>query len=374
MRPSGKWDAFSKIQAANKNPEGQDEQSLLSKIALEPLPRAPSASIPGHLVDSPRYVETPHSQGLELDDFTGPEQNEGEDGSTQAKWIIMPEGSFRTAWMHIQLAVAMYIIWVTPVRVGFNIPSEGLWFWFEGMIDLFFYADLTLNFFTAYEDPVTGDIITNHKLIAQKYLKGWFAIDLLATFPSDYIVRAVEGTYMCSLRGDCSWTVINDSHVSLVGVLRLLRFFRIIWILKHVKSMRFSVVLGSFADDLYTILPALSIFELVIVLLYLGHISGCFFYLLSTPAWQSKHEQALIASGEMTTWMQHAFAGDKVIMMPLPFNHMVNSSVSLPPTAAQDHATGKWWVCPEWGYDMVACLSCRGPKMRCSSHYKLPIR
>jgi hypothetical protein len=34
---------------------------------------------------------------------------------------------------------------------GFNIPSEGLWFWFEGMIDLFFCIDLALNFFTAYE-------------------------------------------------------------------------------------------------------------------------------------------------------------------------------------------------------------------------------
>lgn len=34
---------------------------------------------------------------------------------------------------------------------GFNIPSEGMWFWFEGMVDLFFYIDLVLNFFTAYE-------------------------------------------------------------------------------------------------------------------------------------------------------------------------------------------------------------------------------
>lgn len=43
-------------------------------------------------------------------------------------------------------------------------------------------------------------------------------------------------------------------------------------------------------DDLYTILPILSILELVIILLYLGHVSGCFFYLLSTPAWQTKRE------------------------------------------------------------------------------------
>lgn len=41
-------------------------------------------------------------------------------------------------------------------------------------------------------------------------------------------------------------------------------------------------------DDLYAILPVLSIMELVIILVYLGHISGCFFYLLSTPSWQTR--------------------------------------------------------------------------------------
>lgn len=34
---------------------------------------------------------------------------------------------------------------------GFNLPAEGMWFWFEGMIDIFFYVDLVFNFFTAYE-------------------------------------------------------------------------------------------------------------------------------------------------------------------------------------------------------------------------------
>jgi hypothetical protein len=45
---------------------------------------------------------------------------------------------------------------------GFNIPSEGLWFWFEGMIDLFFYVDLALNFFTAYEVSSAVDVQLKH--------------------------------------------------------------------------------------------------------------------------------------------------------------------------------------------------------------------
>ncbi len=34
---------------------------------------------------------------------------------------------------------------------GFDKPAVGFWFWLEGLIDIFFYTDLILNFFTAYE-------------------------------------------------------------------------------------------------------------------------------------------------------------------------------------------------------------------------------
>lgn len=39
---------------------------------------------------------------------------------------------------------------------------------------------------------MTGNVVTDHKLIAHRYLKGWFTIDALATFPVDYVVRAVQ--------------------------------------------------------------------------------------------------------------------------------------------------------------------------------------
>lgn len=43
-------------------------------------------------------------------------------------------------------------------------------------------------------------------------------------------------------------------------------------------------------DELYTLLPLFSVMELLVVLLYLGHFSGCFFYLLSTPPYQTAGE------------------------------------------------------------------------------------
>jgi hypothetical protein len=52
---------------------------------------------------------------------------------------------------------------------------------------------------------------------------------------------------MCSLRGDCSWAILHSSNISPISLLRLLRFFRIMWILKHVKFMRIATLLGGLA-------------------------------------------------------------------------------------------------------------------------------
>lgn len=58
-------------------------------------------------------------------------------------------------------------------------------------------------------------------------------------------------------------------------------------------------------DDLYAILPVLSIMELVIILVYLGHISGCFFYLLSTPSWQTRGGTGSRASSYLVVRSEH---------------------------------------------------------------------
>ncbi|GBG00035.1 voltage-gated ion channel [Raphidocelis subcapitata] len=289
-------------------------------------------------------------------------------------YIMLPDGQARSVWMQLQLAVAMYIIWVTPIRVGFNLPAEGTWFWVEGVIDVFFYIDLFLNFFVAFEDPVTGEVIADQKRIAARYLKGWFTIDLLATFPVDYIVRAVEGTWLCSLRGNCLWAATANGGVSAIRLLRVVRVFRIIWILKHFKVMRATTLLGGLADDLYTIMPAISILELLVVLLYLGHFSGCFFYLLSTPPYQTAVEKRLIEGGEMETWVTKTFGGDRMILMPTRLQANTTASPAALAHSGQDPTTKLWYECPAFGYDFKLCSVCDGPKARCVSHYSLPFR
>ena len=60
---------------------------------------------------------------------------------------------------------------------------------------------IILNFFQSHIDKETGEIIYSNKKIALNYLKGWFIIDSLSTFP---------------------WEIISDTPY-----LRLIRFVRI---------------------------------------------------------------------------------------------------------------------------------------------------
>ena len=46
---------------------------------------------------------------------------------------------------------------------------------------------IVLNFFHSYLDKSTGEIITHTKTIAKHYLKGWFTIDFISSFPFELI-------------------------------------------------------------------------------------------------------------------------------------------------------------------------------------------
>lgn len=57
-------------------------------------------------------------------------------------------------------------------------------------IDSIFFLDMAFTFFTAYEDD-RGIVIIELNKIALNYLKGWFFIDLVATFPL-YLILSPE--------------------------------------------------------------------------------------------------------------------------------------------------------------------------------------
>merc|ERR1719387_2495039 len=107
-----------------------------------------------------------------------------------------------------------------PYRLCFDAPAQGPMFIFENAVTLYFLVDLVLNFFVGFTTP-KGDLIIQHQAVVKNYLRGWFIIDFLASFPVDWISIALEGG------------VSTGAQMS--RVLKMMRVFRF---LKVVRALR----------------------------------------------------------------------------------------------------------------------------------------
>ena len=86
------------------------------------------------------------------------------------------------------------------------------------IIDVVFLADVMLTFCTTFTDSFTNVEVFDHKRIANRYLKGWFVIDLISCIPFDIIIE-----------GQSSFnTIARISRTSrLYKMIRLLRLLKI---------------------------------------------------------------------------------------------------------------------------------------------------
>eukprot|EP00240_Pyramimonas_obovata_P009977 CAMPEP_0118953716 /NCGR_PEP_ID=MMETSP1169-20130426/57058_1 /TAXON_ID=36882 /ORGANISM="Pyramimonas obovata, Strain CCMP722" /LENGTH=101 /DNA_ID=CAMNT_0006901239 /DNA_START=117 /DNA_END=419 /DNA_ORIENTATION=+ len=82
----------------------------------------------------------------------------------------------------------MYGAIVIPYRLGFEHDAKGSMRVLEIVIDLIFGVDIVFNFRTAYQDD--GEIVTDSRLMARRYLRGWFFLDFISTAPIYDVVKA----------------------------------------------------------------------------------------------------------------------------------------------------------------------------------------
>jgi len=76
-----------------------------------------------------------------------------------------------------------YTAIVLPYRISFVDELNTSIFVLDLMIDLCFFTDIVITFFTAIQDPISGRYEIRKKKLAMMYLKGWFIIDVVTTIP-----------------------------------------------------------------------------------------------------------------------------------------------------------------------------------------------
>ncbi len=95
--------------------------------------------------------------------------------------MILPDGKFRQLWDPLVLIVAVYSAVTIPLIIVFNIFGDLFSTVSSGITTVIFTADIFINFNTALYRKAR--LVTDRKVIAVRYLKSWFLIDLISAIP-----------------------------------------------------------------------------------------------------------------------------------------------------------------------------------------------
>ena len=101
--------------------------------------------------------------------------------------ILPPSSPARDQWNQFMMLLVIYNCFQIPLSlsISFNQDAKDGFDYFDIFVDSLFWIDMFLNFRTTFiEDEV---MCHDQKLIAKKYLKGWFPIDFFAVFPWQYL-------------------------------------------------------------------------------------------------------------------------------------------------------------------------------------------
>jgi hypothetical protein len=89
---------------------------------------------------------------------------------------------WKNYWNLYISVLLIYSVIFVPVKVSFfDESSTGMIAW-DFIVDASFATDIIFTFFTGYEKK-DQTVETDKRVIAQQYLKMWFWIDILSTFP-----------------------------------------------------------------------------------------------------------------------------------------------------------------------------------------------
>jgi hypothetical protein len=94
------------------------------------------------------------------------------------------------------LVLMVWVVLDVPFMFAFDV-QEDLWSWgwhriISAGVDIFFMADVILNFNTGVE--VAGKVCLDRRVIAKEYLKSWFWVDIISAFPLEYVLNDAKVT------------------------------------------------------------------------------------------------------------------------------------------------------------------------------------
>jgi hypothetical protein len=175
-----------------------------------------------------------------------------------------PESTFSVVWDIAQMIFLLYVSIVVPYRTCFGVEIQLfslIWFW-DTIMDVYFLADIVLNFRTAYVNR-DGMQVVDPKKIAHRYLKGWFVLDAVSCIPVGHISRIIE-----QKAGEA-----GPDNVRLLKTLRLLRMS------KMLRLARIRRILQKY-ESLMVVQEYLGLILMILSVVFVTHVLTCLWYVV----------------------------------------------------------------------------------------------
>jgi len=212
-------------------------------------------------------------------DFHRAKGHAGDDQTAKcfiATGIFHPYSTPRLAWDMYIVFLLIYTALMVPFALAFQAAVCGedadigstvlLW-----LVDCCFWIDILLNFRTAILDPNADNLtqmqlVSDSKIIAKTYLKGWFWLDVMGSVPVQAIEAALSG-------GNCSLSALKTLRLN-----RLARLARLVKLLRLARLARWNRLVTK-AKDALSINPGhLRLMQFVIFVFVLAHLLACMLY------------------------------------------------------------------------------------------------
>jgi len=134
--------------------------------------------------------------------------------------LIAPDGKRKVKWDWFVLVLVLYTGLIVPFTLSFKeITDPDVFlpgFILDTMINVCYIVDIFISWRTTYYDR-DGMLVLDKKLARRNYIKTWFWIDVIASFPFDYFIK------ICTIGSDFN----VPASLKLPAVLKLLRIFRL---------------------------------------------------------------------------------------------------------------------------------------------------
>lgn len=182
--------------------------------------------------------------------------------ATSRSWVISPRSPWKRRWDVFTGGLVVYTVMMLPLQIGFDRQSSGGQLIFDYCVDALFAVDTFSNFFVGYynhQEVYTSD----RRLIARRYLAGFFVPDVLSWMPLDIMIQGITGG--------------NSNSV------RLIKFVRLVRLVKLMRLLKLSRFVRNLGERLNLNPSAVELVKLMMKIIFLAHLLACVWHFIALP-------------------------------------------------------------------------------------------